>query len=63
MVGETKIDLFGHSDVAFVWQRKGGAFNPKNTVPTVQHEGGRIVLWRYCSASEPGNLVKVEKEQ
>ena len=56
MFGKTTLDLFGHTDVAFVWPRKGGAFNPKNTVPTVKHEGGRIMLWGYCSASGPGSL-------
>ena len=33
---ETKLELFGHRDVAFVWRKKGEAYNPKNTVPTVQ---------------------------
>ena len=37
---ETKMELFGHRDVAFVWRKKGEAYNPKNTVPIVKHGGG-----------------------
>ena len=41
---ETKLELFGHMDVAYVWRVKGEAFNPKNTVPTVKCVGGIIML-------------------
>ncbi|KAK3563981.1 hypothetical protein QTP86_006237 [Hemibagrus guttatus] len=37
---ETKIGLFGHNDVVFILCKKGEAFNPKNTNPTVKHGGG-----------------------
>ena len=64
---ETKMELFGHRDVAFVWRKKGQAFNPSNTLPTVKHGGGNIMLRGCFSASGPGNLVKVngimKKEQ
>ena len=57
---ETKLELFGHMDVQYVWRRKGEAYNPKNTVPTVKHGGGNIILWGCFSSSGTGNLVKVQ---
>ncbi|KAK3522379.1 hypothetical protein QTP86_007959 [Hemibagrus guttatus] len=64
---ETKIELFGHNDVAFIWRKKGEAFNPKNTIPTVKHGGGNLMFWGCFSAGGPGNLITVnstmKKEQ
>ncbi|KAK3557409.1 hypothetical protein QTP70_026653 [Hemibagrus guttatus] len=63
---ETKIELSGHNDVAFIWCKKGEAFNPKNTIPTVKHGGGNL-FWGCFSAGVPGNLITVngtmKKEQ
>lgn len=56
---ETKLELFGHRDVAFVWRKKGEAFKPKNTVPTVKHGGGSLMFWGCFSANGTGNLVKI----
>ncbi|KAK3562641.1 hypothetical protein QTP86_003380 [Hemibagrus guttatus] len=64
---ETKIELFGHNDVAFIWRKKGEAFNPKNPIPTVKHGGGNLMFWGCFSAGGPGNLITVngsmKKEQ
>ena len=56
---ETKLELFGHMDAQYVWRKKGEAYNPKNTVPTVKHGGGNIMLWGCFSSQGTGNLVKV----
>lgn len=57
---ETKIELFGHMDASYVWRKKGEAYNPKNTIPTVKHGGGSLMFWGSFSASGPGSLVKID---
>lgn len=39
---------------------KKDVFNPKNAVPTVNHNGGST-MWGCLSANGPGNLVRVER--
>ena len=58
---ETKLELFGHRDVAYVWRKQGEAYHPKNTVATVKHGGGSIMLWGCFRAAGTGNLVRVEE--
>ncbi len=57
---ETKIQLFGINSTRRVWRRRNAAYDPKNTINTVQHGGGNIMLWGVfllrgqdnCSASK-----------
>ncbi len=42
---ETKIQLFGINSTRRVWRRRNAAYGPKNTIPTVKHGGGNIMLW------------------
>ena len=57
---ETKMELFGNNDQQYVWREKGEAFNPNNTIPTVKHGGGSIMLWGCFAASGPGALSKID---
>lgn len=57
---ETKIELFGLNAKRYVWRKPNTAHHPENTIPTVKHGGGSIMLWGCFSASGPGKLVKIE---
>ncbi|KAJ4934943.1 hypothetical protein JOQ06_007723 [Pogonophryne albipinna] len=58
---ETKIELFGKNSTRRVWRRKNAELHPKNTIPTVKHGGGNIMLWACFSAKGPGRLIRVKE--
>ncbi len=57
---ETKIELFGINSTCRVWRRRNAAYDPKNTIPTVKHGGGIIMLWGCFSAKGTGQLHRIK---
>jgi hypothetical protein len=57
---ETKIELFDHNDHCYVWRKKREACKPKNTIPTVKHVGGSIMLWGCFAAGGTGALHQID---
>src|SRR4029434_6500437 len=56
---ETKIKLFGINLTCRVWRGKNAEYDPKNTIPTVEH-GGENMLWGRFSAKGTGRLHRIE---
>ncbi|KAK1791022.1 hypothetical protein P4O66_002074 [Electrophorus voltai] len=56
---ETKIEVFVADHTRGVWREDGTAYDPNNTIPTVKHGGGNIMMWGCFSAKGPGHLVRI----
>ncbi len=58
---ETKIQLFGIKSTRRVWRRRNTAYDPKNTIPTVKHGAGNIMLWGCFSAKGTEQLHRIKR--
>lgn len=47
-------------DQRYVWRRKNKAYEEKNTLPTVKHGGGSIMLWGCFASAGTGKLQRVQ---
>ncbi len=54
---ETEIELFSLSSKGHVWRKPGTVHHLHNTIPTVKHGGGSIMLW---AVFQRRGLVQVE---
>ena len=59
---ETKIELFGINSTRPVWRKRNAEYNPKNTIPTVKHGGGNLMLWECFSAKGTGRLHRIKEK-
>ena len=57
---ETKIELFGINLTRHVWRKRNAEYNPKNTIPTVKHGAGNLMLLGRFSAKGIGRLHRIE---
>ena len=57
---ETKMELLDLNAKRYVWCKPNTAHHPKNTIPTVKHGGGSIMLWGCFSSAGTGALVRIE---
>ncbi|KAK1789791.1 hypothetical protein P4O66_015681 [Electrophorus voltai] len=57
---ETKIELFGLNAKRRVWRKPGTAHHLANTIPSVKHSGGSIMLWGCFLAPGTVRLVRDE---
>ena len=57
---ETKIELFGINSTCRVWRKRNVEYNPKNTIPTVKHGGGNLMLRGFFSAKGTGRLDRIK---
>ncbi|KAG2467943.1 TCB1 transposase, partial [Polypterus senegalus] len=53
---ETNIGLFGVNARRHIWRKPGTAHHQANTIPTVKHGGGSIMLW----GAGTGRLVRIK---
>ena len=54
------MELFGGNISRHVWRKKGTVYDPKNTILTIKHGGGSIMLWGCFSSGGTSKLHVIE---
>lgn len=57
---ESKFNIFGSDGQCYVWRKPNSELLPQNTIPTVKHGGGFVLVWGCMSANGVGNLVFID---
>ena len=57
---KAKLICFGHSDVTHVWREDEAAYSERNTIPTMKHGAGNIMVWERSAYSETEELRIIE---
>ena len=57
---EMKIELFGLNAKRYVWRKPSTAHHTSNTISTMKHGGGSIMLWDCFSVAGAGRLIRIE---
>ena len=57
---KTRMELFSLNAKHYVWRKPNTTHHPKNTIPTVKHGYGSIILWGCFSSVGTGALVRIE---
>ena len=54
---ETTIELFGINSTRRVWRKRNAEYNTKNTIPTVKHGGGNLMLGGFSQLRGQDNFT------
>ena len=57
---EMKIELFGLIAKCYIWRKLSTAHHPSNTIHTMKHCDGSIMLWGCFLTTVAGRLVRIE---